>query len=247
MFYSIFSSLDRIGLINLDSFHVQPNTKKSNKYTFSKKITLVSFIIATGSIFFANPSAIAQQSTFQENTNNSSRILNKIESENVLNWGYSDFHRPVSYKKNALAKSAGLCADLMELLENYLKTNGLVNNEFQIKSESVPERFEGIREKKIDIECGANTIREDEEGIVFSQRFAYSKTKILIPKSKEELLKNVLNLTTNDSINIGFIKNTTSENIIPNFFPGNHSIEYFETKGDAIEALKNGKIDGQNS
>ncbi|NET28141.1 hypothetical protein [Okeania sp. SIO1I7] len=165
MFYSIFSSLARIGLINLDSFHSQPNTKKSNKYTLSKKITVVPFIIATGSIFFANPSVIAQQST--SSTNNSSRILNKINNENILNWGYSNGHFPVSSENTEQQEATGLCAELMASLEKYLNTTGLVNNEFQIKSESVQNRFDDTRftdpstPPKLDIECGANTIRTD--------------------------------------------------------------------------------------
>lgn len=252
MFYSIFSYLDRIRLVNLDSFHFQPNTKKSNKYTSSKKLTVVSFIIATGSMFYANPSVIAQSSTFRENTNNSSRILNKIKNENILNWGYSNGNAPVSYEKNSLAEPDGLCAELMGLLENYLNTSGLVIDGFEIKPYSIRfgDRFENTKIKdsstppKLDIECGANTIRKDVKGIIFSEPFAFSKTKILIPKLKEELFKNVLDLKTNDSIKIGIIKNSTSENKISNFFPSNSHIKYFKTKGEAIKALEEGVIDG---
>ena len=139
----------------------------------------------------------------------------------------------------------------MGLLENYLNTNGLVNNGFEIKPYSVrfEDRFENTkiqesRPPKFDIECGANTIREDVQGLIFSRRFAKSRTKILIPNSKERLFKNVLDLETNDSVNLGIIENSTSENKISAFLPDNHSIKNFKTKGEAIEALEDGKIDG---
>ncbi|MEM7727028.1 MAG: caspase family protein [Cyanobacteria bacterium P01_A01_bin.45] len=212
---------------------------------------MVSFTIATGSFFFASSSVIAQSSTSGENTNNSSRVLNKIKNENILNWGYSNGNFPVSHENNSLAEPAGLCAKLMGLLENYLNTNGLVNNGFEIKPYSVrfEDRFENTkiqesRPPKFDIECGANTIREDVQGLIFSRRFAKSRTKILIPNSKERLFKNVLDLETNDSVNLGIIENSTSENKISAFLPDNHSIKNFKTKGEAIEALEDGKIDG---
>lgn len=254
MLCSIFSYLARIELINFDSFHLQPNTKKPNKYINIlnlKTLTVVSFTIATGSFFFASSSVIAQSSTSGENTNNSSRVLNKIKNENILNWGYSNGNFPVSHENNSLAEPAGLCAKLMGLLENYLNTNGLVNNGFEIKPYSVrfEDRFENTkiqesRPPKFDIECGANTIREDVQGLIFSRRFAKSRTKILIPNSKERLFKNVLDLETNDSVNLGIIENSTSENKISAFLPDNHSIKNFKTKGEAIEALEDGKIDG---
>ncbi len=246
MFYSIFSFIDRIRLINLDSFHWQPNTKKSNKYTFSKKITVVSFIIATGSIFLAIPSVIAQSSTSQENTNNSSRILKKIKDEGVLNWGYREGSPPVSDKKNSLTQSAGLCAELIPLLKEYLKNNQLVNQGFEIKQFPVPypERYEGIKAKELDIECGANTIRIDPEGMKFSDSFAFSKTKILILKSKEKLFDDALKSQNNYIVKFGVLENSTSKPKIDTFFPNNRSIKYFKTKGDAIDALEKGKIDG---
>ncbi|NER06477.1 MAG: transporter substrate-binding domain-containing protein, partial [Okeania sp. SIO3C4] len=213
---------------------------------------MVSFIIATGSIFFANPSVIAQESTFQENTNNSSRILNKIENENILNWGYSNGNFPVSSEDNRLQKPTGLCVDLMVLLESYLKDEGLINNGFKIKPESVryQNRFDGTRitdpskPPKFDIECGANTTREDEEGIVFSEHFANSKTKILILKSKKKLFNDVFDGKKWNNVNIGIINNSTSEAKVRTFFANKISIQSFETKKEAIEALKSGEIDG---
>ncbi|NEP40859.1 MAG: transporter substrate-binding domain-containing protein [Okeania sp. SIO2G4] len=214
----------------------------------SKKITVVPFIIATGSIFFANPSVIAQEST--SSINNSSRILNKIKNENILNWGYRYESFPVSYRTTTLQEPAGLCAELMILLENYLKDEKLANDRFQIKSESVQNRFDGTRLKdpstppKFDIECGANTIREDEEGIVFSKPFASSNTKILILKSKKKFFNDVLSSQNRDSVNLGMIENSTSKNRIQVFFPHNSSIKSFKTKGKAIKALEEGVLEG---
>ncbi|BBD64331.1 hypothetical protein NIES4072_20060 [Nostoc commune NIES-4072] len=60
MLYATLSSLARTGFINVCSFNFETNTYKQKEYVHSIKLKVVSFIVVTGGILFANPLVIAQ-------------------------------------------------------------------------------------------------------------------------------------------------------------------------------------------
>ncbi|MEH2454297.1 hypothetical protein [Nostoc sp.] len=223
MLYTTFSLLASIDFIKVCLFNFETTIYKQKEYIPLTSLRIVSFIVATGCLLFANPLVIAQ--TTSVTAPDSSRVLSKAKNKNILDWGYRRGDKPVSYEDTITEKPKGLCADLIILLKNYLKKQNLVDNKFEIitdwvdyenrfeKTKAIPNLTKETRNyPEFDIECGADTIQSI-EGITFSKPFAKTDTKILILKSKESFFKNIFdsNIISTQSVNLGLIENSISK------------------------------------
>jgi ABC-type amino acid transport substrate-binding protein len=102
------------------------------------------------------------------------------------------------------------------------------------------KRYGGVLEGKIDVECGANSIRYDQKGIEFSDPFLSSGISLLT-------LKDDLEKVASDEKNLGGLKvgvvggTTTVKWLLED--KGYPKIKLYESRKDAIDALNRSEID----
>ncbi|MGK7897199.1 MAG: alpha/beta fold hydrolase [Xenococcus sp. (in: cyanobacteria)] len=136
----------------------------------------------------------------------------------------------------------GYCLDLAVALQNHLGKKLDLDLGVQLADlpSNLENRFSLIQEDIVKLECGPNTIRQDIEGITFSNPIAVSGTRFL-SKSLTQINPNL----SLDGIKVGILNNTTTEEFIKTNYPQAELI-YFEGlqgRAKAIKAVAEGRID----
>ena len=138
----------------------------------------------------------------------------------------------------------GYCSDLAVALQNHLVKKLDLNLEVQLVElpSTLENRFSLIQEDIVDLECGPNTIRQDLEGIAFSNPIGVSGTRFLISQERQSEINPNLSLK---GLQVGVLKDTTTEE----FIQANYSqaelvtFEGLQGRAEAIKAVIEGRID----
>jgi ABC-type amino acid transport substrate-binding protein len=99
-----------------------------------------------------------------------------------------------------------------------------------------------LQKDTVHLECGPNTIRQELEGITFSNPIWVSGTRFLSQKERQNEINPNLSL---EGVRIGILKNTTTEEFIQTNYP-QAELVYFEDpqgRSEAIKAVAEGCLD----
>ena len=170
-------------------------------------------------------------------------ILNQIQRTGVLKVAMRRDVPPFGYIDER-QRWTGYCSDLAVELQQYLADKlGLdLGVELAELPSTLENRFSLIQEDTVHLECGPNTIRQDLEGITFSNPIWVSGTRFLSQTDRQNEINPHLSL---EGVRVGVLKNTTTEQFIQTNYPQAELI-YFEGsqgRAEAIEAVAEGRVD----
>ncbi|NEQ72676.1 MAG: transporter substrate-binding domain-containing protein [Okeania sp. SIO2C9] len=211
--------------------------------------------IALGTMLSVNLPVVSQEIAPDIRDSNKDSILEQFKKgdKNTLIFGVRSDSYPISYKENDSWR--GFCVELAGILKDELgKLKGIEPNQNSIKivykdisaREIEKERFDILRNKNIDIECGPNSIpgkvSDDNffhpryQNIIFSEPFFVTGTRLLIKKDQlDKVNKNPLF----EGEPIGVIKNTTTYSVLKNVYRlANRKSPNPPTRKNGIEYLK---------
>ena len=170
-------------------------------------------------------------------------ILNQIRRTRVLKVAMRRDAPPFGYI-DGQQQWSGYCLDLAVALQNHLADKLDLN--LGVKLVELPStlenRFSLIQEDTVHLECGPNTIRQDIEGITFSEAIWATGTRFLSQQERQREINPNLSLA---GLQVGILKNTTSEQFVETNYP-QAELVYFEGpqgRAEAIKAVAEGRID----
>jgi len=138
----------------------------------------------------------------------------------------------------------GYCPSLTQGLRDFLSAE--LNTPITIELVELPstleDRYDLVRDGNVYLECGPNTIRQDETGITFSEVIFATGTHLLTTAL------NAPNINPNvplAGLNIGVLGNTTNELLLADQFPEANAVVFDGPTGriDAIRSVYDGSID----
>ncbi len=174
---------------------------------------------------------------------NAQTVLAEIQKTGVIKVAVREDAAPFGYL-DVDRNLTGYCLDFINILQEQIKQK-LNTNILTIRLlKSTPfNRFNLIEEQSVYLECGPNTIIEnDKNKFAFSQPFFVTGIQFLTRKADEDKFNLNANL---QGLTIGSIGNTTAENFVKERYPS-ANFEQFQgitgrTRG--VQALKQGRID----
>ncbi|MEL7037742.1 MAG: transporter substrate-binding domain-containing protein [Cyanobacteria bacterium J06592_8] len=220
-----------------------------------RQIFLLSWIV----LLSANLSVASQEITPNIRDTNKDSILEQFKTgnKNTLIFGVRSDSYPISYQESNSWR--GFCIQLAGILKNELEElerNEPNQNSIKIVYKDISpkevqkERFDILRNKEIDIECGPNSIPGKEsnnnsfhsryQDIAFSKPFFVTGTRLLIKKDqRDKVNKNPLF----EEEPIGVMKNTTTYSVLKNVYRlANRKSPNPPTRENGIDYLKKGLI-----
>ena len=170
-------------------------------------------------------------------------ILEEINRTGILKVAVRSDAAPFAYlDKNY--NWTGYCASFVNSLEDYLELK--LNRAGGIQVIKLPSnlenRYQLVRQDRVHLECGPNTIRSDIEDVTFSQPFFVTGTKFLLKSDRANQVNQNSDLA---DLTIGVLKNTTTEEFVEEQYPTAEKV-YFEGvtgRAKAVKALNNNTID----
>lgn len=147
----------------------------------------------------------------------SETVLAEIERTGVLRVGLRKDAAPFGFINRDQAWD-GYCGALALSLADYLTQELDLDSPIQVVelTSTVGDRYDLIRNNAIDLECGPNTIRPDEEGITFSNPFFVSSAQFLIRAGQEDQVNPNLPLA---GLRLGVLRDTTTEQFVQTTYP----------------------------
>ncbi len=170
-------------------------------------------------------------------------ILNEIRQTKVLKVAMRRDAPPFGYIDKQ-QRWTGYCSDLAVRLQEHLADKlGLdLGIELVELPSTLENRFSLIQEDTVHLECGPNSIRQDLEGIAFSIPFWTTGTRFLTQKERQTEINPNLSL---EGLQVGVLKNTTTEDFIQTNYPQAEIVYFDGTQGraEAVQAVVEGRID----
>ncbi|AFZ48162.1 amino acid ABC transporter substrate-binding protein, PAAT family [Cyanobacterium stanieri PCC 7202] len=170
-------------------------------------------------------------------------VLERIESRGLLRVGISANEIPFSYRDNN-QELRGICLDLINLIKKEIKNT--LNRQIitiHFYNSNLNNRFQLVGDGIVDLECGANSIREIEEyEVSFSEPFFVTGIQFLVVRDKANQL---INDTAIEDVRIGVLSNTTTEEYVRQRFPQAQINLFTGINGSAlgVRAVENDRID----
>ena len=170
-------------------------------------------------------------------------ILKQIQRTETLKVAMRRDAPPFGYIDKS-QKWTGYCNDLaVELQEHLADKLGLdLGIELVELPSTLENRFSLVQQDTVHLECGPNTIRQDVEGIAFSRSIWATGTRFLSKKERQAKINPNLPL---DGLQVGVLKNTTTEEFVQINYPQAEIIYFGGLQGteEAIKAVAEGSID----
>lgn len=138
----------------------------------------------------------------------------------------------------------GYCTDLAVALQNYLSSQLGAN--LRIKLAELPStldnRFSLVQNGTVHLECGPNTIRQDIEGITFSNPILTTGTRLFSQRDREDEINPSFTL---ENLQIGVLEKTTTAEFMETNYPQANLVYFKGVQGqtEAIDAVVEGEID----
>ena len=170
-------------------------------------------------------------------------VLSEIAETGVLKVAFRKDAVPFGFINQQDAWD-GYCGDFAIALSDYVAAE--VNSDVDIQvveiTSTLENRFDLVTEGTVHLECGPNTIRNDVEGITFSNPIFVTSTEFLIQAGQEDAIQPTTPLA---GVRLGVLENTTTQQFVEENYP-NADITLFsgvEGRKNAISATANGEID----
>ena len=170
-------------------------------------------------------------------------ILAEIERTGVLKVAFRQDAAPFGYI-NPANEWDGYCGDMAIALGDHLsqKLDLPIGIEVVELTSTLQTRFDLVRNDHVHLECGPNTIRQDVEGIAFSNPVFTASAQFLAPKGQESTVNPNLPLS---GVRLGVMAETTTETFVQNTYPGAKITRFTgpEARQEAVQAVSAGQID----
>jgi predicted dienelactone hydrolase/ABC-type amino acid transport substrate-binding protein len=138
----------------------------------------------------------------------------------------------------------GYCGEMAIALSDYVSAE--LDSDVEIRlvelTSTLDNRFDLVTSGAVHLECGPNTIRNDVEGITFSNPIFVTSTEFLVPAEQANAIRPTTPLA---GVRLGVLANTTTQRFVEENYP-NAAITRFsglEGRQNAIAATANGEID----
>ena len=138
----------------------------------------------------------------------------------------------------------GYCADFVKSFEQYIELKLNRSGGIQIVElpSNLKNRYELLQKNLVHLECGPNTIRDDIDGVSFSQPFFATGTQFLVPINKASQIDGNGDLA---NLKIGVLRNTTTEKFVEEEYASTEKVYFdgYRAKAQAIKALSDNTIE----
>jgi len=179
-------------------------------------------------------------------------ILAEIRREGVLKVAMRRDAAPLGYL-DAEGIWTGYCTDLAESLASELSEQFNRSQDIEVVRlvSTLDNRFELVKEGNAHFECGPNTIRDDIDGITFSNPFFVAGARFVVPLEQGEVLDSNGGMASPVSVGtiaeskVGVLRNTTTELFLAENYPRIQTV-YFQGatgRAEALQALIKGEIE----
>ncbi len=169
-------------------------------------------------------------------------IVEEIKQTGILRLAYPRNKEPFGYVGED-GYWAGFCSFYSQNLANYLekKLDLATQLKIVVLPSNLNNRFDLVANGQVHLECGANTIVENNNQINFSLPFFVTGTYFLIPKTAVNDFNPNLSLAKSK---IGVLKDTSTASFFKQKYPEAQPVYFEGSQGteDAIAALKNQEI-----
>ena len=140
---------------------------------------------------------------------------------------------------------AGYCVDLVTVLGDRLSEE--LNKPIEVVKEpsSLSNRFDLVAQNTVHLECGANSIVDRKEDVVFSDPFFSSGTRFLVNNDNPSLdLDSQL-----EGIKLGVLQGSTTKQYLQETYPDAEIVTFDGSDGNSegIRAINSGDIDAMVS
>lgn len=169
-------------------------------------------------------------------------VLQEIAQTGVLRASLRSDSAPFS-SVDANGQTTGYCVDLLTAFASQLQEQLNRPVQLEITTQStLANRFAGVRDGTVQIECGPNTIRNDVKDIVFSTPFFLTGTQFLVRAAESDRINP---LGAMADVRIGLMGNTTTETFVQQRYPNAEIIRFPSqaSRSDTVQALAQGEID----
>jgi predicted dienelactone hydrolase/ABC-type amino acid transport substrate-binding protein len=170
-------------------------------------------------------------------------ILEEINETGVLRVAFRKDAVPFGFINRQNAWD-GYCGDAAIALSHYLteELDREVSIEIAELTSTLDNRFELVREGSVHLECGPNTIRNDVEGVIFSNPFFATSTQFLTLAGDADQINPNLSLA---GVRLGVLNNTTTQMFVESTYPDAEIVTFsgIEGRQNAIAATAAGDID----
>lgn len=170
-------------------------------------------------------------------------ILEDIKRTGILKAGIRQDAPPLGFV-SADGKWEGYCIELMDLLaerlQNQLKLSKPI--EVQLIPSNLQNRKQLVRERKVHLECGPNTIvRNPESGIAYSDRFLATGVHLLVRPDNQSYIQPSGAL---EAISIGVLPDSLTQQFISSRYSLAKVVEYSGVDGrkNAVEDVVQGRL-----
>lgn len=170
-------------------------------------------------------------------------ILEEVKKTGVLKVAMRRDAVPFGYLDDK-QNWTGYCSQLMNSFAAYLteELNTPVEVELVRLPSTIDNRFQMVRTRTVDLECGPNSIVSNVSGVTFSEPFFVTGTQFLVKTNNETQIQPDSDL---NGVKTGIVKNTTTEQFVRQRYPQTETL-YFRGENsisNAIQALINDQID----
>lgn len=170
-------------------------------------------------------------------------ILEEIDETGVLRVAFRKDAVPFGFINRQDAWD-GYCGDMAIALSEYLtqQLDREIDIEIAELTSTLENRFELVQDDSVHLECGPNTIRDDVEGIIFSNPIFTASTQFLVPTGTEAQVNPNTPLS---GARLGVLSNTTTELFVAERYPNAEIVTFSGIQGreNAIAATASGEID----
>jgi predicted dienelactone hydrolase/ABC-type amino acid transport substrate-binding protein len=170
-------------------------------------------------------------------------VLAEIERTGVLKVGLRKDAAPFGFINRNQAWD-GYCGDLAISLADYLTQELNLERPIEVVelTSTLQDRYTLVRDDAIQLECGPNTIRQDVEGVAFSNPIFIGSAKFLIQTQALDRVNPNLPLT---GLNLGVLSDSTTEQFVQTNYPSANIVPFSGPEGrqNAIQEVADGAID----
>ncbi len=170
-------------------------------------------------------------------------VLKDIRQSGVLRVGITSDAAPFGYINNATGSWGGYCFELANALRGYVSAE--LDRPFDVEPVYLPsnlqDRFDLVRDRRVHLNCGPNTITTNVPGIAFSDPFFVTGTRFLVSSGNREQINPNGNLS---GVTVGVLKNSVTEAFVRQRYPDARIIAIEDNQGStaAIQAVREGTI-----
>ncbi|MGK7941951.1 MAG: alpha/beta hydrolase [Crocosphaera sp.] len=189
------------------------------------------------------PTPIVPKAVVPSQQKSQETILEEIKRTGIMKVGIRLDTPPFGYLDEQ-GNYTGYCGDFIREFSQYLQNKYQVQLSVDVMTIPSTEqtRFNLVKDKIIHLECGPNTIRDNIDGVRFSNIFFITGTQFLVKKDNSINLRNAGEL---EGKKIGVLRNTTTEKLIQEKYKQTEIIYFEGSNGssEAIEKVMNDQID----